>query len=65
MATPVPLRDDYDGDALRRLARASTDANQVRRLTALAVIYDGGSWSDAAKARAMTLRVNRGLGASV
>lgn len=48
MGAPLPLRDDYDGPALRRLARTSDDANQTRRLLALAVIYDGGSRGAAA-----------------
>ena len=43
MASAVGLRDDFDGAALRRLARLSGHANQVRRLLALAVIYDGGT----------------------
>jgi transposase len=42
MAAPIALRADYDGTALRRLARRSDDADQTRRLLALAVIYDGG-----------------------
>ena len=33
---------------LRGLARASEDADQVRRLLALALIYDGGSRTQAA-----------------
>ncbi len=36
-------------DDLRRLARDSRDGNQVRRLLALAAIYDGGSRTDAAR----------------
>ena len=36
MAAPIPLRDDHDGPTLRRLAKASNDANQTRRLLALA-----------------------------
>jgi transposase len=48
MAAPVALRDDYDAKALRRLARASDDADQTRRLLALAAVYDGGSRGDAA-----------------
>jgi len=39
MASAVVLRDDFDGVGLRRLARLSGDANQVRRLLALAMIY--------------------------
>ncbi|TVZ60484.1 hypothetical protein FBZ81_104478 [Azospirillum brasilense] len=41
MAVLVPLRSDYDAAALRRLARSSHDPGQVRRLLALATIYDG------------------------
>jgi transposase len=48
MAAPVALRGDYDAQALRRLARGSGDPGQVRRLLALAAVYDGGSRSDAA-----------------
>lgn len=49
MASAVVLRDDFDGASLRRLARLSGDANQVRRLLALAVIYDGGARHAAAQ----------------
>ena len=48
MAAPLPLRDDYDVPALRRLPMRSDDAGQIRRLLALAAVYDGGSRSDAA-----------------
>ena len=48
MRTPVRLREDYDARQLRALAKASWDANQTRRLLALAAIYDGGSRSEAA-----------------
>lgn len=44
----LPLRTDYDGAALRGLARRCTDADQVRRLLSLAAIYDGGSRAAAA-----------------
>ncbi len=49
MAAPILLRADYDGATLRELAKASSDANQTRRLLALAVIYDGGRWGDSAQ----------------
>ncbi len=49
MGQPLPLRQDDDASRLRRLARHSTDSNQTRRLLALAVIYDGGSRSEAAR----------------
>jgi transposase len=48
MAAAVGLRDDYDAKALRRLAKESEDADQTRRLLALAAVYDGGSRGDGA-----------------
>ncbi|MBA4162822.1 MAG: IS630 family transposase, partial [Novosphingobium sp.] len=49
MGAAIDLRDDFDGVALRRLARLTKSANQARRLFALAQIYDGSSRGDAAK----------------
>ena len=49
MGTGIALRDDFDAVRLRRLARVSQNANQGRRLLALAQIYDGGSRSSAAR----------------
>lgn len=49
MRTPVRLREDYDAPHLRALAKASRDANQTRRLLALAAISEGGSRGAAAK----------------
>ena len=48
MAAAIDLRSDFDGDGLRRIARSSKDGRQVRRLLALAAIYDGGGRSEAA-----------------
>lgn len=59
MGAPIQLRDDFDGDALRGLARRTRDAAQGQRLTALAVIYDGGSRSDAARIGGVTLQILR------
>ena len=59
MAAPIPLRLDYDGATLRRLARGSTDAAQTRRLLALAVIYDGGRRDEAATVGGVGLQVIR------
>jgi len=59
MAAPIRLRADYDSDAVRRLARTSRDADQTRRLLALALIYDGGSRSDAARFASVTLQIVR------
>jgi len=42
MGSAIGLRDDFDGTALRQLARKSKSANQARRLLALAEICDGG-----------------------
>jgi len=49
MAAAIKLREDYDGGALRVLAKKTKDAAQSRRLLALAEVYDGGSRSDAAR----------------
>ena len=59
MASAVVLRDDFDGAGLRRLARLSGDANQVRRLLALAVIYDGGARHAAAAVGGVGLQTVR------
>jgi transposase len=49
MASAVELRTDYSATDLRRLAAASKDANQSRRLLSLAAVRDGMSRTDAAK----------------
>ncbi len=49
MAAPLPLRSDFISAELRRQAGWRREANQARRLLALAAIYDGGSRSDAAR----------------
>ena len=49
MAAALELRDDFTGDDLRRLARSSRDAKQVRRLLALSAVRDGGSRTEAAR----------------
>jgi transposase len=48
MSAALRLRKDYDAQHLRALAKASRDANQTRRLLALAAIYDGVSRAEAA-----------------
>ena len=45
----VQLRDDYAAAELRRLAKRSRDNRQIRRLLALAGVYDGMSRADAAQ----------------
>ena len=59
MASAVWLRDDFDAAGLRRLARLSGHANQVRRLLALAVIYDGGARHTAAQIGGVGLQTVR------
>ncbi len=59
MGSPVPLRNDFDAAALRRLARRSQDSNQSRRLLALAAIYDGDSRGDAASIGSVGLQTVR------
>src|SRR5215472_15865791 len=59
MRQPIPLRPDYDAAGLRWLARESENADQVRRLLALAVVYDGGSRTEAAEVGGITLQVVR------
>lgn len=49
MSLPIALRSDHDAIRLRQLARRSKDAPQTRRLLALAVIYEGGSRTQAAE----------------
>lgn len=59
MGSAIGLRDDFDGPALRRLARVSKAANQTRRLLALAGIYDGGSRTEAARIGGVGLQIVR------
>ena len=59
MSAAVPLRPDFSVDDLRRLARASRDAGQSRRLLALAVICDGGGRTQAARVGAVGLQTVR------
>jgi transposase len=55
----IALRGDFDAARVRRAARESRDANQVRRLLALAAIYDGSSRSEAAAIGGVTLQIIR------
>lgn len=59
MAATVGLRADFTATDLRRLAHSRRDAGQVRRLLALAVIYDGGSRSEAARTGGVGLQTVR------
>lgn len=59
MGSVVKLRGDFDGAALRRLARVSKSANQARRLLALAEIADGGKRTRAAHVGGVGLQIVR------
>ncbi len=59
MAAAIELRGYFSGDELRRLARESRDAKQVRRLLALAVIREGGRRTEAARIGGVGLQIVR------
>ena len=62
MGRKIALREDFDGLDLRRLAKASKDAGQSRRLLVLAGIYDGGRRTDAARIGNVGLQGGPGWG---
>ncbi len=49
MASAVTLREDYSAAELRRLAAATRNANQSRRLLSLAAVLDGMNRTEAAR----------------
>jgi transposase len=53
MSAALPLRDDYDAARLRNLAKHVSDSRKIRRLLALAAVYDGMNRSDAARVGGM------------
>ena len=59
MAAAIGVRSDCTSANLRRCARRSGDADQVRRLLAVALILDGGSRGEAAKVAGVTLQIVR------
>src|SRR5918995_2446206 len=59
MAIAVPLRTDLDAAQLRALAKQSRDADQTRRLLALAAISEGASRTEAAQIGCVTLQIVR------
>jgi transposase len=59
MSVAIALRADFTASDLRRIAKTSKDAARSRRLLSLAVIYDGGSRSDAARIGGVGLQVIR------
>lgn len=59
MGFAIPLRADFDGSTVRRLAKSTKNAAQARRLLALAEIYDGRSRSEAARIGGVTVQIVR------
>ena len=59
MAAAIGLRADFTADDLRRLAKASGDAGQTRRLLALAAIYEGALRTHAARIGGVDLQTIR------
>ena len=59
MGAAIGLREDFGSGDLRALARSAKDANQARRLLSLAVIYDGGSRTEAARTGGVGLQIIR------
>ncbi len=59
MRRALALRGDFTAADLKRLARASRDADQTRRLLALAVIHDGGSRAEAAETGGVGRQISR------
>lgn len=59
MAAAIGVRSDYSSADLRRFVRRCSDADQVRRVLALALILDGGSRGDAARMAGVTLQIVR------
>ncbi len=56
---PVPLRSDFEADALRVIARKTKDGPQARRLLALAAIYDGETRAEAGRLGGVTVQIVR------
>lgn len=56
---PLALRADFDSARLKQCARRSGEADQVRRLLALAAIYDGASRAEAAEIGDVTRQIVR------
>ena len=55
----IVLRGDYDAAQVRVAARVVRDADQARRLLAVAAVYDGMSRADAAKVGGMDRQILR------
>jgi transposase len=53
MGQAIAVQTDYTSDEVRQLAKRAKDASQARRLLAIAVVLDGASREEAAKAGGM------------
>jgi transposase len=53
MGSAVRIRTDYSAEELRRLAKASKNVGQIRRLLSLAAVLEGMSREDAARVGGM------------
>src|SRR6202035_6066058 len=62
MSAAIGLRQDFEAAALRRLASMVKDADQVRRLLAVAAVYDGMSREEAARIGGMDRQTLRDWG---
>ncbi len=62
MSTAIGLREDFETDDLRSLAAKVKDANQARRLLALAAVYDGMDREEAARIGGMDRQTLRDWG---
>jgi transposase len=49
MSAAITVRDDFEADELRCMARAVKDASQARRLLAIAAVYEGMDREEAAR----------------
>jgi transposase len=49
MSAAIGVREDFEADELRCMARTVKDANQARRLLAIAAVYDGMDREEAAR----------------
>jgi len=58
-AMAILLRTDFDASQVRAAAKAMKDGPQVRRLLALAAIYDGDTRGEAARIGGVTLQIVR------
>ena len=59
MAAAIKVRTDYVSTDLRRFSRRCGDADQVRRLLAVADFLDGGSRSEAVTIAGVALQIVR------